>query len=77
MQVGKDGLSGCSRVTLKVLAIKTLKFEIGCFKIPFAEDEVVAGVVSGTKQDLHVHSLQGMRTVISSRTCHLDNYIKF
>ena len=40
MNVGKDGLSGCSRITLKVAFIKGIKVDLGCFKIPFAENEI-------------------------------------
>ena len=40
MDIGKDGLSGCSRITLKVAFIKAIKVDLGCFKIPFAENEI-------------------------------------
>ena len=41
MDVGKSGLSGCTRISLKVAFIKVVKVELGCFKIPFAEDEIM------------------------------------
>ena len=40
MDVGKDGLSGCSRITIKVAFIKVIKLDLGCFRIPFAENEI-------------------------------------
>lgn len=41
MDVGKSGLSGCARISLKVAFLKVIKVELGCFTIPFAEDEVL------------------------------------
>nr|XP_022343282.1 uncharacterized protein LOC111136604 [Crassostrea virginica] len=40
IDVGKDGLSGCSRITIKVAFIKVIKLDLGCFRIPFAENEI-------------------------------------
>ena len=37
MDVGKDGLSGCSRITIKVAILNVIQVDLGCFKIPFAE----------------------------------------
>ena len=37
MDVGKDGLSGCNRITIKVAIFNVIKGDLGCFKIPFAE----------------------------------------
>ncbi|XP_078337909.1 uncharacterized protein LOC144626783 [Crassostrea virginica] len=37
MDVGKDGLSGCNRITIKVAIFNVIKVDLGCFKIPFAE----------------------------------------
>ena len=40
MDIGKDGLSGCSRITIKVAFLKVIKLDLGCFRIPFAENEI-------------------------------------
>lgn len=41
MNVGKNGLSGCARISLKVAFVKVVKVNLGCFKTRFAEDEVL------------------------------------
>nr|XP_034328542.1 uncharacterized protein LOC105339048 isoform X2 [Crassostrea gigas] len=48
MNVGKSGLSGCARISLKVAFFKVVKVELGCFKIPFAKDEIME-VTAGSK----------------------------
>ncbi|XP_061163637.1 uncharacterized protein LOC133172703 isoform X2 [Saccostrea echinata] len=50
MHVGGDGLSGCSRITLKVAFIKVIKLDLGCFKIPFANDEIKLGEAPWNKE---------------------------
>ncbi|XP_052071334.1 uncharacterized protein LOC127709712 [Mytilus californianus] len=40
VHVGKDGLSGCSELTVHFVFIKVVKLKLGCFKIPFSEYEL-------------------------------------
>ncbi|XP_071130776.1 uncharacterized protein [Mytilus edulis] len=40
VHVGKDGLSGCSELTVHFVFIKVLKLKMGCFRIPFSEYEL-------------------------------------
>ncbi|XP_062606156.1 uncharacterized protein LOC134267963 [Saccostrea cucullata] len=40
LHAGGDGLSGCSRITLKIAFVKVIKLDLGCFKIPVADDEI-------------------------------------
>lgn len=40
VHVGKDGLSGCTELTVHFVFIKVLKLKMGCFKIPFSEYEL-------------------------------------
>jgi hypothetical protein len=51
MHAGKDGLSGCARISIQAVSIKVLEFDLGCFKISSAEDE---NMREGGSQNKHV-----------------------
>ncbi|XP_056008924.1 uncharacterized protein LOC130046357 isoform X2 [Ostrea edulis] len=77
MHVGKDGLSGCSRITVKVVFVKVLKFDLGCFNIPFAEDETMAGAVPWNKQALKTLEMTDVSSVSELKPLSGDDTLSF
>lgn len=70
MDVGKSGLSGCARVSLKIAFVKVVKVELGCFKIPFAEDEIME-VTASSKMEVLLRNRERQMKLFADFLKHL------